>query len=204
MLIMMSLFPMLSELPLMQLTDTLMSPNFDSAIGIFCSIAWFATVFGGIFFLLTFIGAGIADIGAGADTGHGAGGDFSIHAIIGFLLGLGWGGFVCMEQGMDVLPASLVGLLIGAIMFVVILMLMRMLTRLQVDGNTDMSSLTGLTGTVYVTIPPHGETGGQVQITHPNGMLTLAAVQQGDTALTAHTPIMVLESNQQGVLVKPL
>ncbi len=201
---MMNLITTLSTLPLMQLTDTLMSPNFDSAIGIFCSIAWFATIFGGIFFLLTFIGAGIADIGADVDSGHGAGGFFSIHAIIGFLLGLGWGGFICMEQGMDVLSSSFVGLAVGAVMFVIVLMLMRALTRLQVDGNTDMNSLVGLTGTVYVSVPPQGATGGQVQITHPNGMLTLAATQQGDEELKAHIPVVVLESGQQGVIVKAL
>ncbi len=203
---MMPLISSVSSLMLMQLSDSLMSPNFDSALGIYCSIAWFATIFGGIFFLLTFIGAGIADIGldAGADTGHGAGGYFSIHAIIGFLLGLGWGGFICMEQGMGALSSSLVGLLIGAIMFVLILMLMRMLSRLQVDGNTDLNSLVGLTGTVYVTIPPSGEAGGQVQITHPNGMLTMPATQLGEQELTAHTPITVVESSSQGVLVQAL
>ncbi len=205
-LIMMPLSTCLCSLPLMQLSDSLMSPNFDSALGIYCSIAWFATIFGGIFFLLTFIGAGIADIGldAGADTGHGAGGYFSIHAMIGFLLGLGWGGFICMEQGMGVLFSSAVGLLVGAIMFVIILMLMRMLTRLQVDGNTDLNDLAGLTGTVYVSIPPSGATGGQVQITHPNGMLTLAATQEGEHELRAHTPIIVITSTAQGVLVQAL
>ncbi|MFI3242642.1 MAG: hypothetical protein R3Y56_00140 [Akkermansia sp.] len=203
---MIHLLTIVQSLPLMQLSDSLMSPHFDSALGIYCSIAWFATIFGGIFFLLTFIGAGFADIGldTGADTGHGAGGYFSIHAIIGFLLGLGWGGFICMEQGMAALPASLVGLFIGAIMFVLILGLMRMLTRLQVDGNTDMSSLAGLTGTVYVSIPPSGAVGGQVQITHPNGVLTLPATQRGETELPAHTPITVIESTPQGVLVQAL
>lgn len=193
---------LLSELPLMQLGNALLSPDLQSAQGIFCSLAWFATVFGGAFFLLTFIGVGFADMAG--DTGHGSGGCFSLHAIIGFLLGLGWGGFICMEQGMSIVSSTLVGFLIGIVMFILVVLLMRVLTRMQVDGNTDMTQLQGLTGTVYVSIPAQGASGGQVQLTHPNGMLTLPAIQMGDCELPAHTRIVVLESNAQGVLVKSL
>ena len=63
-----------------------------------------------------------------------------------------------------------------------------MIYGLRSDGNISPESLVGLSGTVYVTIPPAGETGGQVQVAHPNQLITIAAVQQG-TTLSVDTAI---------------
>lgn len=72
----------------------------------------------------------------------------------------------------------LVGLGVGAVMFVIVAGMMKLIYSLKSDGTLKHDSLVGLTGTVYVTVPPHGEPGGQVQIAHPSQLLTIAAVQE--------------------------
>lgn len=178
-------------------------PHLESASGIFCSLAWFSTFLAAAFLLLSFIGGSFADFTGDVST-DGSMGFFSMQSILGFLLGLGWGGFLSMEMGASVLVATFVGLVVGGMMFAIIVGVMRMLTRLQVSGNLDIATLEGLKGTVYVTLPPHGESGGQVQISHPNSLITIAAIQMGDTPLAAQTPVVVVEASSQHLIVKSL
>ena len=61
-----------------------------------------------------------------------------------------------------------------------------------------------MTGTVYVSIPPHGEPGGQVQVAHPSQMITMPAVQEGDVPLPAMTRIEVVSATTYQLLVRPV
>lgn len=178
-------------------------PGFDSARAIFCTIAWAATLLAALMFVVSFFtdfdGGGDADVtsGDGADTGM-----FSFRAVVGFFLGFGWGGYICQQASGNVMWSCGVGLGVGIIMFLLVAMLIRMIYGLRSDGNISPESLVGLGGTVYVTIPPHGEPGGQVQVAHPNQLITIAAVQHGGESLPAGTRITVTASTVGQVTVK--
>ena len=179
-------------------------PGFDSARAVFCTIAWAATMLAALMFVISFFtdfdgGGGDVAAGEGADTGM-----FSFRAVIGFFLGFGWGGYICQQTMGDVFWSCGVGLAVGVFMFVLVAMLIRMIYGLRSDGNIAPASLVGLTGTVYVSIPPQGEPGGQVQVAHPNQLITIAAVQQGTELLPAGTRITVIASAVGQVTVKPL
>lgn len=179
-------------------------PGFDSPRAIFCSIAWVSTLLAALLFVISFFsdfdGGGDIDAGGdGADTGM-----FSFRAIIGFFLGLGWGGYLSMQSGSSVALACVVGVGVGIIVFLLVAMLIRGIYALRSDGNISPESLVGMSGTVYVTIPPCGESGGQVQISHPNQLLTMAAVQGGDTPIPAQTPVVVISAVSGLVTVKPV
>ena len=180
-------------------------PGFDSARAIFCTIAWAATLLAALMFVISFFtdfdGSGDADLpaGDGADTGM-----FSFRAVVGFFLGFGWGGYISQQAIGNALWACGIGLGVGVVMFLLVAMLIRMIYGLRSDGNITADSLVGLTGTVYVSIPPHGETGGQVQVAHPNQFITIAAVQQGAESLPAGTRITVIASVAGQVTVQPL
>ena len=181
-------------------------PDFVSARGVFCAIAWFATILSlitlvlGIF--LDFAGDGDADIsGASVD---GDTGSFSVRAVIGFMLGLGWGGYVAVQCGFSTLPSIVIGLILGAIMFFIVAGVMRLIYSLKTDGSLDYASLVGKTGIVYITIPPHGEPGGQVQVSHPSQLITMAAVQHGETPLPPQTRIVVEEATTYQLTVRAL
>lgn len=179
-------------------------PGFDSARAIFCTIAWAATLLAALMFVISFFtdfDGGDADAagGDGADTGM-----FSFRAVVGFFLGFGWGAYICQQAACNVIMACAVGLGVGLLMFILVAMLIRMVYSLRSDGNITPESLVGLSGTVYVTIPPCGESGGQVQVAHPNQLITIAAVQRGSEPLSAGTRVTVIESIAGQVTVQPV
>ncbi|MBO5683863.1 MAG: hypothetical protein J6R92_02845 [Akkermansia sp.] len=180
----------------------LLMPGFDSARAIFCTIAWSATLLAALVFVISFFtdfDGGDADVASGTDAGM-----FSFRAVLGFFLGFGWVGYICQQLTGNVMWASGAGVAAGLLMFVLVAMLIRMIYGLRSDGNISPASLVGLSGTVYVSIPPKGEPGGQVQVAHPNQLITIAAVQQGDEVLPAGSRIVVIDSTVGLVMVKPL
>lgn len=179
-------------------------PGFDSARALFCTIAWAATLLAALMFVISFFtdfDGGDADAagGDGAETGM-----FSFRAVVGFFLGFGWGAYICQQAAGNVIMACAVGLGAGLLMFILVAMLIRMIYGLRSDGNITPESLVGLSGTVYVTIPPSGESGGQVQVAHPNQLITIAAVQRGSEPLSAGTRVTVIESIAGQVTVQPV
>lgn len=170
-------------------------PDFASARGIFCFVAWVATLLALGMMVISFI----ADLGDGdVDVAHGGDvGVFSVRALIGFLLGFGWGGYMAVQSGVGMWGAVLIGFALGFVMFFVIAAVMRLIYGLKSDGSRDFaqSSMVGMVGTVYVTVPPFGEMGGQVQVSRAGSQLiTMPAVQQGDKPLPAQTPVKVIEA----------
>ncbi len=177
-------------------------PDFVSARGVFCAIAWLATLLS----LVSLVLALFADFGSDSDlpgeSMDGGTGSISVRAVVAFLLGLGWGGFVAVQQGLSTLPALCVGILLGLILFFAVAVLMRIIYGMKSDGTLKYTDLVGLRGTVYVTIPPHGEAGGQVQVAHPNQLLTMSAVQHGKHPLPAQTAIVVVDATPQQLVVR--
>lgn len=179
-------------------------PSLDSAAGIFCILVWISTLLALGLFVLSFfadLGGGDADVSGDldGDTGH-----FSVRTIIGFMLGFSWGGFVCIQSGMSTAGSVGVGVLVGLVMFLLIAQLMRFIYGLRSDGSLDYKTLVGMKGTVYVTIPPHGEPGGQVQVAHPSQLITMQAIQYGDHPLPVQTRIIVTEANTLQLVVRSL
>ncbi|MGN0873935.1 MAG: NfeD family protein [Akkermansia sp.] len=177
-------------------------PDFNTQTGIFCAMAWIATLIALLLFGISFI-ADLGDGDADAGSGDGDAGWFSVRAVNGFLLGFGWAGFVASNHGCSVLAAIGIGLLIGLIMFLLVAILMRFINGLKCDGTLQYTTLVGMTGTVYVTLPPGGEPGGQVQVNHPGQMLTMQAVQYGDKPLPAQTRVVVVDATSQLLTVRP-
>lgn len=184
---------------------SILLPHFDSAVGIFCAIAWAATLVSvGMFLFSAF--AGVADGADAADAAGSIDGDadlFSTRAIIAFILGFGWGGYLCVVNGAGPMAGTAVGFGLGLFMFALVALLMKLIYSLKSDGSLKYETLVGMTGTVYVTIPPKGEPGGQVQVSHPSQLITMAAVQEGDSPLPAQTRIEVVHATTFQLTVRP-
>lgn len=178
-------------------------PDFNSPLGIFCAIAWIGTLLSALMFIIAFIAdLGGSDFDAGSVDGDT--GSFSVQAVMGFILGFGWGGYLAVAGGAGVGLGIAVGVLLGIVMFFIIAGLMKLIYSLKSDGSLKYESLVGMTGTVYVTIPPKGEPGGQVQVSHPSQLITMAAVQEGDTPLPAQTRIEVVAATTYQLTVRPV
>ena len=181
-------------------------PDFSSARGVFCSIAWVASLLSLAMIILSFFSdfGGDADADVSTDGVDGDTGLFSMRAVVGFLLGFGWGGYVAVQSGMGTGGGIAVGLALGLVLFFTVAGIMRFIYGLKSDGSLKYSSLVGMTGTVYITLPPNGEPGGQVQVSHPSQLITLPAVQKGDKPLPAQTRIIVVEATTYQLTVRAL
>lgn len=182
------------------LADSGLMPGFTTPQGIFCSIAWVSTLLAFGTFALSLLGGadGDADVPDGADTGV-----FSMRAVVGFFLGFGWGGYMSLAAGMATMAAAGIAFVVGLVMFLLVAALMRAVYGLRSDGTISPESLVGLRGSVYVTIPPAGQPGGQVQLAHPNQLLTIAAVQMGDSPLPVQSRVVVVSAMPGVVTVRP-
>lgn len=178
-------------------------PDFSTATGVFCAIAWIATLVSALTFLIAFV----ADMG-GSDFDSapvdGDCGSISVQAVMGFVLGFGWGGYLAVVNGSGVGLGITVGVLVGVVMFFLIAGIIKGIYSLKSDGSLKYESLVGMTGTVYVTIPPNGEPGGQVQVSHPSQLITMAAVQQGSEPLPVQTRIEVVAATTYQLTVRPV
>lgn len=189
------------ESVLMMMQDFM--PDWESVRGVFCALAWFSTA---VALLLTLVSL-VAELGGGDVHGGDSsaeGGDagiFSLRAIVGFFLGFGWGGFAVAQGGGSVWAALAAALAAGLVMFALVALCLRLIYGLKSEVVMDYAALVGTTGQVYVTLPPHGEPGGQVQV-FAGQLLMLPAIQHGDTALPAQTSVRVLEASPAGLVVE--
>ena len=176
------------------------SLNLTTALGIFSLIALVSTIVAFIVTIFSFIfDGGDLDVdGIDSDLGT-----LSVRSVLGFFLGFGWGGFIAIRNGSSVLVAVLIGILLGFVMFGIIAALMRFIYSFRSDGTLKYETLVGMSGAVYVTIPPNRESGGQVKIAHPSQLFYLPAVQLGDTPLPANSPVVVTEVNSGILTVAP-
>ncbi len=172
----------------------------DFTLGVLGIIAVCVTIVAAFVMVISFVGAGDFDGDAGMAGAEG--GLFSLRAIIGFMLGLSWGAFVARSMGLNIVVALIIGAALGLATFFVIALTMRMLSRMHTDGSFQYESLVGMEASVYLTIPPHGEPGGQVQVSHPSQYITIAAVQEGDTPLPSQSRVTILRASSTQVVVK--
>lgn len=130
----------------------------------------------------------------GMETGD-AGGDaeaFSVRAITGFFLGLGWVGLIALQSGQSLPVAALAGIGAGLAIMYCIRGAMKSMKRLRSDGTVRYANAKGATGIVYVTIPASGGAGGQVTVTFDNRNETLPAIQTGADAIPGGSRIRVV------------
>lgn len=173
-----------------------------STKGTYFLIAAGSTIFALILLALSFFGIGEVEASAGLEGVSGDVGIFSLRAITGFFLGLGWGGYISTHHFSDPSTHLICGIATGSLMFISVAILIKLVMDLQSDGTIHPENLMGLEGTVYLSIPPNSETGGQVQISHPNQLVTVRATQNGSAELKAQVRIRVIESNSAGVVVE--
>lgn len=160
-------------------------------------IAIFLT-FGGL------IGIDTLDDPSDFSMGHTDAEAFSIRAINGFFLGFGLVGFACEVSGFGHTVSALAALATGFAMMGLIIVIIRFFKKLKSDGTMRISETVGATGTVYVTIPPAGAAGGQVNVTFSNRLETFHAIQRGYQPIVGGARIRVVSYENDILTVEAL
>jgi hypothetical protein len=135
------------------------------------------------------------DIGAGDAPGIEFG-VLSAQTLSAFFMGSGWMGFAALRL-LDVGMAGAVGIAIisGVFFGWMIMKVMRSMMKLQNSGNVSITDTIGMSGDVYVQIPPEGEGTGRVTVVLGTRQREFNAVQSGHEPIPSHTSVKVADAN---------
>jgi hypothetical protein len=165
---------------------------------------WYVAIPVSIIFLiqtiLTFVGAGNADV-ADADMDGGFEADapfqlFSLRNLINFLLGFSWTGIsfytTIQNKALLVFLAVNIGILFVFLFFFII----RQVQKLAEDNSFAFTDTLHKTAEVYLTIPGHKEGKGKIMVSVKGAYHELEAMTEADTIPTgASVKIVKIENN---------
>jgi len=182
----------------------------EKLLAVFSNSYLFCAVFGGtllvVMFVLTLMGLGHdadvdasgADVGADADVcdgdcevhegGLGALSFLSLKGIVAFITFYGLCG-ICFK--MNTWGGWFISVGCGLVMMFVTAAVVAFVCKLQHSGNIKPESLKGCSGSVYLSIPGAGKSGGRVTVSLPANTVEVEAV--ADEALATGTPVVVQE-----------
>lgn len=132
-------------------------------------------------------------------------GMLSVRTITGFFFGFGWSGVIALKSGWGLPVALVVACVVGVGFLLGIYTLMRALFSLRSSGTLDYKNAIGQVATVYVTVPPGYQGGGQVEVLIQGRLQTIACMTASPTSLSPQSKVKVIALIDQGTLeVQPL
>ena len=139
------------------------------------------------------------------DAGVGAGLQlFSLRGIIAFFAVGGWAGLAFLRSGMDRGLAVLLAVASGALAMVLTALILKSFLRLQYNGTLDVRNAVGLSGTVYLTIPPARSEAGKVTLLLQERLTQLDAVTDCETPIKTGAEVIVVGlSGKTTLIVQP-
>jgi membrane protein implicated in regulation of membrane protease activity len=157
---------------------------------IFYGIAILASILIIVMAITSMFGIG-DDVKVDADAADSGGALFSVKPVIGFLLAFGWAGGAAMSEGLAIWLACVIALVAGLAVMLAIAWVLRATQRLKVDGTLKKEDTIGKIATVYVTIPPNNQSGGQVIVPLDGRTITMDALQKGTEPIPSNTKVKV-------------
>jgi len=135
----------------------------------------------------------------------GGGGIFSVKPLTGFLLGFGWAGGIALGSGLGILAATAIAVGAGLSVMGLVVGLLRLILGMRSDGTARISDTLHESGTVYVTVPPDRQAGGQVTVHFRGRQETYMALNRSNRPISSGERVRVVEVlDSQTVLVEPL
>ena len=126
---------------------------------------------------------------------------FSIRGIIAFLVVFGWVGYVMDRASVKLWITVPVAALCGFAMMLVLALLMRSVMRLRNDGNLDNRNALGVSGKVYLTVPPQRKGEGKVNVLLQGTYVEREAVTDEEEPIPTGSEIVVIGLSGQTTLV---
>lgn len=139
------------------------------------------------------------------DAGFGAGLQlFSLRGIIALFAVGGWAGLALLRGGMDRGLAVLLAIAAGALAMVLTALILKSFLRLQYNGTLDVRNAVGLSGTVYLTIPPARSETGKVTLLLQERLTQLDAVTDCEVPIKTGAEVVVIGvSGKTTLIVQP-
>ena len=126
---------------------------------------------------------------------------FTVRGMIAFFAVLGWTGLTLTRGGVTTALALILALFAGLAALFLVGYAMKWLYKSQNSGNLDLRNALGVSGTVYITIPPARQSQGKVNIILQGQFCELSAVTDQETPIFTGTEITVVGISGVSTLV---
>ncbi len=126
---------------------------------------------------------------------------FTLRGIIAFFSVMGWVGAVCSGSGLHLAWSVLIAVASGFVAMVVIALLMRALFKLQYDGTEDIKDALGVSGTVYMRIPPARTGKGKINAIIQGKLCEKFAVTDEETMILCDEEVTVVGITGEETLI---
>ena len=126
---------------------------------------------------------------------------FTVRGIIAFLVVFGWTGLVMNNAGIDLWIVLVTAFVSGFAMMIVLSLLIKAVMKLRNDGNLDNKNALGVSGRVYLTIPPSRTGEGKVNILLQGTYVEMDAVTDEDAPITTGSEVVVTGISGQTTLI---
>ena len=127
---------------------------------------------------------------------------FTLQTIVAFLTVSSWTMIVCIHGGMPSGLAFGIGFVIGLIVMIALAKIVQLSARLAENGTLDLKNTLGLTATVYIPVPPKGQTGGKVTVTVQGQFRELSAITSEQKLLPTGTQVRITDIRGDTVVVE--
>jgi hypothetical protein len=126
---------------------------------------------------------------------------FTLRGIIAFLSIFGWGSLWLLSVGLHPILALFLGIFMGCWAMALIAVLLKLALQLQYDGTMDMHNALGVSGSVYLTIPPNRQSTGKVSVLVQQQLSEFEAVTDDPESIQTGSEVTVVGISGQSVLV---
>ena len=117
---------------------------------------------------------------------------FTLRGLIAFFSVTGWVGTVCCNFGLNLPVTIIISVASGLLAMFLIAALLKWLLKLQYDGTEDIKDALGVSGTVYLKIPPARSGKGKVNVIIQGKLCEKDAVTDEETVITRDEEITVI------------
>ncbi len=117
---------------------------------------------------------------------------FTLRGLIAFFSVTGWVGTVCCNFGLNLPVTIIISVASGLLAMFLIAALLKWLLKLQYDGTEDVKEALGVSGTVYLKIPPARSGKGKVNVIIQGKLSEKDAVTDEETVIDRDEEITVI------------
>ena len=125
----------------------------------------------------------------------------TLRGIVAFMVVFGWVGVAMDSAGLSLALTLPVAAVSGFAMMVLLALLMRSVMKLRSDGNLDNRNAIGVSGKVYLTVPPSRSGSGKVNLMLQGSFVEREAVTDSTEAIPTGCEVVVIGLSGQTELV---
>ena len=129
----------------------------------------------------------------------------TVRGLVAFFAVGGWLGIAMVDVGLHPAIASLIALIGGFGALFLVAAILKWAARLQDDGNVNYSNAVGLTGEVYISVPPNFTGKGKINVTVQDRFIEADAVSDHPESLKHGAAVKIVGlTDPSTFLIKPL